>query len=58
MNFTLDKIPKRSKKPRESGLTMVMDKGLSTRQAEDMLDVSAPYIDVVKLENFDYNYIN
>ena len=28
---------------------MVMDKGLSVREAEDMLSVSQPYIDIVKL---------
>jgi phosphosulfolactate synthase len=28
---------------------MVMDKGLSIREVEDMLDVSAPHIDIVKL---------
>jgi phosphosulfolactate synthase len=49
MNFFLDSIPKRSLKPRESGMTMVMDKGLSCRQAEDMIDVSGEFIDVVKL---------
>ena len=49
MNFLLDSIPERTAKPRGSGLTMIMDKGLSIRQAEDMLDVSAPYIDIVKL---------
>ncbi len=49
MNFLLDGIPERTAKPRGSGMTMIMDKGLSTRQAEDMLDVSAPYIDIVKL---------
>lgn len=56
MNFFLDNIPQRTSKPRESGLTMIMDKGLSTRQAEDMLDVSAPYIDIVKL-GFGSSYV-
>ena len=36
-------------KPRKFGLTMVMDKGLALRQIEDMLEVSEPYIDIVKL---------
>ncbi len=49
MNFSLDKIPKRSKKPRESGLTMVMDKGLSVRQAEDLVESSGEWIDLLKL---------
>ena len=49
MNFPLDKIPKRTNKPRENGLTMVMDKGLSIRQAEDLIDGSGPMVDIVKL---------
>jgi phosphosulfolactate synthase len=49
MNFNLDNIPERTTKPREKGLTMVMDKGLSCRQVEDVLDISSNYIDIVKL---------
>jgi phosphosulfolactate synthase len=49
MNFSLNNIPNRTQKPRGKGLTMVMDKGLSTRQVEDMLEASGSYIDVVKL---------
>ncbi|MBK8497571.1 MAG: phosphosulfolactate synthase [Flavobacteriales bacterium] len=49
MNYSLSHIPARSTKPREEGLTMVMDKGLSMRQAEDMLDSSGTLIDLVKL---------
>lgn len=49
MNFTLSRLPERSAKPRKEGLTMVMDKGLSVREAEDMLSVSEPYIDLIKL---------
>ncbi|TAH41582.1 MAG: phosphosulfolactate synthase [Bacteroidetes bacterium] len=49
MNFPLDKIPKRTSKPRDNGLTMVMDKGLSIRQAEDLVDGSGPMVDIVKL---------
>lgn len=49
MNFTLSNIPDRHTKPRKEGLTMVMDKGLSVREAEDMLSVSEPYIDLLKL---------
>jgi phosphosulfolactate synthase len=48
-NFTLTKIPERTKKPRESGFTMVMDKGLSLREAEDLIEVAGNYIDIVKL---------
>lgn len=49
MNYTLTQIPERTLKPREKGLTMVMDKGLSVREVEDMLSVSADYIDIIKL---------
>lgn len=41
MNFRLDHVPSRSSKPREEGLTMVMDKGLSLRQAENLIEVPA-----------------
>ncbi|GAB3723150.1 phosphosulfolactate synthase [Spirosoma lituiforme] len=49
MNYTLTQIPDRTAKPRESGLTMVMDKGLSLREVEDFLSVSADHTDIVKL---------
>jgi phosphosulfolactate synthase len=48
MNFNLSHIPKRTEKPRKEGLTMVMDKGLSLRQAEDFIDASSNYADIVK----------
>jgi phosphosulfolactate synthase len=48
-DFKLTNIPDRTAKPRESGITMVMDKGLSTRQAEDFLEVSADKTDIIKL---------
>jgi phosphosulfolactate synthase len=49
MNFTLPHIPVREEKPRSKGLTMMMDKGLSIRQAEDFLAVSGHLTDIVKL---------
>jgi len=49
MNFKLSHIPDRTKKSRESGLTMVMDKGLSLRQAEDLIDSAGEQVDIVKL---------
>lgn len=48
-NYVLSNIPERPEKPRNFGLTMVMDKGLSMREVEDMLDVSGDFIDIVKL---------
>ena len=49
MNFNLSQIPERSLKPRDHGLTMVMDKGLSLREVEDFISGSGPHIDIVKL---------
>ena len=42
-------MPERSQKPRNSGLSMVMDKGLALREVEDFLEVAAAYTDIVKL---------
>jgi phosphosulfolactate synthase len=36
-------------KPRNSGLTMVMEKGLSVRESEDFMSVGSEYTDFVKL---------
>ena len=47
-NYSLKFIPERVEKPRQNGLTMVMDKGLSLRQVEDMLSSGGDYIDIVK----------
>ena len=49
MNFNLKNIPDRIQKPRSSGLTMVMDKGLSVNEAKNFLSVSHPHVDIVKL---------
>lgn len=49
MNFALKNIPSRTKAPRENGLTMINDKGLSLGEAEEMLSGAGPYIDMVKL---------
>ena len=47
-NFNLTYIPNRTEQPRESGVTMVMDKGLSLREVENMLDSSGDYFDIAK----------
>jgi len=39
----------RAEKPRLTGLTMVIDKGLPTGQTRDWLALTAPYVDLVKL---------
>jgi phosphosulfolactate synthase len=49
MNYTLRDIPERTAKPRQNGLTMVMDKGLSLRQVDDFLEVAGTHTDIVKL---------
>lgn len=49
MNFNLPHIPERTSKPRNEGLTMVMDKGLSLNEAKNMISASAKHIDLVKL---------
>jgi phosphosulfolactate synthase len=48
MNFNLSQIPDRNLKPRISGLTMVMDKGLSVNEAKNFLSVSHPHVDIIK----------
>ncbi|WP_194774949.1 phosphosulfolactate synthase [Pararhodonellum marinum] len=49
MNYVLKDIPVRTLKPRSSGLTMAMDKGLSIREVEDFIDSSSDFVDIVKL---------
>jgi phosphosulfolactate synthase len=42
-------LPERTTKPRESGLTHVLDKGLSLEQARQFLEVAGDLVDIVKL---------
>lgn len=49
MNFKLSQIPERRQKPRSSGITMVMDKGLSIEEAKNFLSIAQPYVDILKL---------
>jgi phosphosulfolactate synthase len=48
MNFKLSFIPKRSEKPREKGVTMMMDKGLGLRETEHFIEASAHLTDIIK----------
>ena len=48
MNFNLKNIPKRTKKARDEGITMVIDKGSSIQQCKDLIESSSKYIDFVK----------
>ena len=49
MNFDLDQIPERTSKPREDGLTMMMDTGMSINDTKNFIDMCGPYTDIVKL---------
>ncbi len=42
-------LPSRPPKPRESGLTHVMDKSLNLREIEGLFDTAGDYVDIVKL---------
>jgi phosphosulfolactate synthase len=42
-------LPERSPKPRESGLTHVLDKGLSCADVDSLMEVAGDAVDIVKL---------
>lgn len=48
-NAQLSFIPERTVHPRKSGLTMVMDKGISLKHAEEFVESYSDYVDFVKL---------
>lgn len=56
MDKILPFIPERPEKPRNVGLTMVMDKGLSLQQAEQFVATSGHLVDLVKL-GFGTSYV-
>jgi len=45
----LKSLPFREIKPRKTGITMVIDKGLSLREAEDLMETAGHLIDFLKL---------
>ena len=47
--FDISHLPERTSQPRQNGLTMVMDKGLSLRQAEDLIETGSDLVDFLKL---------
>ena len=49
MKEILKNLPERPNKPRNKGLTMVMDKGLSLNEAENMVALKSDLTDIVKL---------
>src|SRR5205823_4401235 len=42
-------VPERPGKPRSSGLTHVIDKGLNLREIEGLFDTAGAFVDIVKL---------
>jgi phosphosulfolactate synthase len=48
MNYNLPYIPERPSKPRNEGLTMMMDKGLSLQETENFIESSGAFTDYVK----------
>src|SRR6266571_6574632 len=42
-------VPARNRKPRQRGLTHVIDKGLNLRDIEGMFDTAGDFVDIVKL---------
>src|SRR5207344_46801 len=46
----------RTKQPRNHGITMVMDKGLSVEEAKNFMNATHPHVDVVKL-GFGTSYV-
>ena len=52
MNGSVDgflEVPARPGKPRDTGLTHVMDKGLNLREIEGLFDTAGHFVDIVKL---------
>jgi phosphosulfolactate synthase len=49
MEIKLPYMPDRPAKPRDEGLTMMMDKGLSIRDTENFIETSSEHTDLVKL---------
>jgi len=50
-------IPHRGQKPRQVGLTLVRDPGLSARQLEEMLDTFGEFVDYAKIKQFELFYM-
>jgi phosphosulfolactate synthase len=48
MNISIPFIPERTKKTRQTGLTMMMDKGLSVKEVENFIESNSDFTDLVK----------
>ncbi len=57
MNYKIPFLPQRDVSPRKKGITMVMDKGLSISEAENLVSSSGHLVDFVKL-GFGTSYIS
>src|SRR5437764_9626493 len=42
-------LPSRSAKPRQQGITHVLDRGLSLSEVDGLIEVAGEYVDIVKL---------
>ena len=49
MNFNLPFLPERAEKPRQKGLTIMTDRGLSVKETENFAEGNAPYTDFAKM---------
>lgn len=56
-NFSLPFIPERPAKPRNQGVTMMMDKGLGLKETENFIEASGHLADLVKF-GFGTSYCN
>ena len=56
LNFDLSHIPRRDAKPRNNGLTMMMDKGMSLRETENFIEASGHLTDIIKF-GFGTSYV-
>ena len=48
-SFHFMNIPHRPQKPRDTGITMLVDKGIGVAKQRDILDISGEYIDLAKI---------
>ena len=58
MNFNIKSLPERKKKPRDEGLTMVIDKGSSIQQCKDLIESSSHFFDFLKFGWTTSNFMN
>ncbi|MCL6260613.1 phosphosulfolactate synthase [Aquiflexum sp. TKW24L] len=49
MNYVLKNLPVRTEKPRTTGFTMVMDKGMGLKEAEYFVEANSDFVDIIKL---------